>query len=435
MPGSIQPEYVPIITARPILKPKPRLVRQKKTSTCDAKRILIEEFDTRKAASVSFPPTLTDQLSRNAIGNFQAHVNRVVADTKDVYSFCGLFITSETSQFVHQGDPFFMLGINSHAFTSLSLDQCGYVRGSFLFCKSCFRYIKDLKFPKFGATNIINVCACQDYPDVFKEITLVEEAVIARAHPIISILKLRPSGASLLASYQRIRGHAVILPQNPGPLLDMLLSNAFLLHEIIRVVWAGKRPYTAADILAFRRVRKEKVLNALLWLKENNPLYGNLTINYQELESWDDEFIPAGISSRVLLFDPVQEERGGYAADLHTDNFENELHHAVDSGGLNDTGFLSGCLYTDANDTRTHPTMKLVSAVTNYKNKAALNEHMDLPVLTYINNGRSTPLNDWNNPNYFTAAFPTLFPFGIGGHLATKDCPRKTKVSLEAWAK
>lgn len=81
-------------------------------------------------------------------------------------------------------------------------------------------------------------------------------------------------------------------------------------------------------------------------------------------------------------------------ADLHTDNFENEFYHVIDSAGLNDTGILSGCLYTDGNDTWTHPTMKLVSAVTNYKNKVILNKHIDLPVLTYTNNGHFIPLND-----------------------------------------
>lgn len=55
------------------------------------------------------------------------------------------------------------------------------------------------------------------------DLTLVEEAVIARAHPIVSILKLRPTGGSdPAATYQRIQGHAVVLPQNPGPLLQLL---------------------------------------------------------------------------------------------------------------------------------------------------------------------------------------------------------------------
>lgn len=111
----------------------------------------------------------------------------------------------------------------------------------------------------------------------------------------------------------------------------------------------------------------------------------------------------------MLPYDPDQEKQGGYAADLYTNNCENEFHHIVDGIRLNNTDFLSGCLYIDANDTRTHPTIKLVSAITNYKNKAALNEHINLPVLTYINNGHFISLNDWDNSNYFIAVFLTLF--------------------------
>lgn len=80
--------------------------------------------------------------------------------------------------------------------------------------------------------------------------------------------------------------------------------------------------------------------------------------------------------------------------EIYIDNFENELHHAVNSTGLNDTGFLSSYLYIDANNTGTHPTINLVSAVTNYKNKVALNEYINLPILTYTNNGHFTSLND-----------------------------------------
>ena len=101
VPKSIQPEYIFIITAHPISKPKTRSIRQKKTFTSNAKRILIEEFDIKKAVLVSFSPTLTDQLSQNAIDNFQAHINRVAADAKDICLSYGLFISSQTSQFVH----------------------------------------------------------------------------------------------------------------------------------------------------------------------------------------------------------------------------------------------------------------------------------------------------------------------------------------------
>lgn len=213
---------------------------------------------------MSFSPTFTDQSLQNAINKFQAHINKVIADTKDVCLSCSLFIPSKTSQLVYEKDPIFIFDINSHAFTALSFDQYGYFCGNFLFCKSCFHHIKELKSLKFDATNIINISIYQIYPNVPKKLMLIEEAVIAYAHPIISIFNLKPSGTSLLASYYQRYSHTVILPPSPAFWLDLLPSNAFRLYKFNRVVWAIKKPHTTADILLLEHVKKEKVLNALL---------------------------------------------------------------------------------------------------------------------------------------------------------------------------
>jgi hypothetical protein len=44
-------------------------------------------------------------------------------------------------------------------------------------------------------------------------------------------------------------------------------------------------------------------------------------------------------------------------------------------------------------------------------------------------------MNSYTEPDYFTAAFPTLFPFGIGGHLGDINGNRPETVSLQAFAK
>ena len=45
------------------------------------------------------------------------------------------------------------------------------------------------------------------------------------------------------------------------------------------------------------------------------------------------------------------------------------------------------------------------------------------PVISYTVHGTTTLLNQWTDPSYFTAAFPTLFPNGTGGHLEDRDIP------------
>lgn len=76
-------------------------------------------------------------------------------------------------------------------------------------CCSCQGIIVEKKIPKFGSFISINIL-CQNYPKLRKSLTAVEDAEIARAHPIIPIVMLRLSGFGPSGSY-RIRGHTVEL--------------------------------------------------------------------------------------------------------------------------------------------------------------------------------------------------------------------------------
>lgn len=57
-------------------------------------------------------------------------------------------------------------------------------------------------------------------------------------------------------------------------------------------------------------------------------------IDYNQLTAWEDEFIPAGIADRVLQYKSDLEERQGYATDLEVENFENDLHRAIDNAAI-----------------------------------------------------------------------------------------------------
>ncbi len=128
--------------------------------------------------------------------------------------------------------------------------------------------------------------------------------------------------------------------------------------------------------------------------------------------------MPVGIASNVLQYEPDLNKREDYAINLESDNFENKLHQAVDTTGLDDSGCLNGCLYMDADDARKYLTTKFVSELANHKNSGTLiNLASKAPVLSYQTKSYITPLNNWENPDYFTAAFPTLFLFGASDYL------------------
>ncbi|PVH68338.1 hypothetical protein DL98DRAFT_380514, partial [Cadophora sp. DSE1049] len=156
------------------------------------------------------------------------------------------------------------------------------------FCTSCHTAVSRGDIPKFSALNLVNITTCQHYPSALKDLTAIEECLIAKSHPISAILKLRPGGRSSPATYNAIRGHMIVIPQDPGPLLQILPNPDLRLGNLIKVFWLGDRAPANADLKPFLQVRKDKVLAALQYLVRHNHLYHDLTINHAMIDSWSE---------------------------------------------------------------------------------------------------------------------------------------------------
>ena len=120
------------------------------------------------------------------------------------------------------------------------LDICGRHDDVWQFCSPCHSALRGGGVPKLSAKNSINVTMCQHYPSALEGLTAVEESLIAKCHPVGTILKLRPGGRSSPVAYNALRGHMIVIPQDPGPLLDILPSPDLKLNDIIKVIWLGK---------------------------------------------------------------------------------------------------------------------------------------------------------------------------------------------------
>ncbi|KAN0069377.1 hypothetical protein V8E54_012392 [Elaphomyces granulatus] len=350
----------------------------------------------------------------------------------------------------------------------VGLDQCGYENGTWSFCKLCHSDILRSKIPKFSALNSVNVVMCHDYPAVLKNLTLVEECVIARRHPVGSILKLRPGNRRSPSNYYALEGHLIVFPQDPSNLLQILPSPTLRFQDIIKVFWVGKLQPSLDDLKPFLKIRKHRVLAALLWLVAHNRHYHDLTINHSLLSSWPTEFIPEQISAHMTHIEISDHtEREGYVANLETGNFENDLQATASESFAdsdNNARFSSGSLCTDINGDGLNCNLHLlntlssvlakpggdsandgsdldsdiedIDAVTGEDATEMEQQHPNNPGETsnYIRYDftNSTSLsNSWEDRQYFTTAFPTLFPTGLGGHLDV----RPVKVSLEALGK
>ena len=107
-------------------------------------------------------------------------------------------------------------------------------------------------------------------PETLHELTLIEQQLIARISPCMHVYMLKHGG---IAS----TGHCVTFPQEvnePAKIFPRLPHEI----DIIKVTRHG-RQNTSKDF----KVSRKKVQNALIWLKENNPAYIDITISEKRL--------------------------------------------------------------------------------------------------------------------------------------------------------
>lgn len=332
------------------------------------------------------------------------------------------------------------------------LDSCGRSDGFWNLCSLCHAALLRGSVPKFSAKNNVNVTLCQHYPDALKDLTLTEEYLVAKSHPVGVVVKLRPGGQTSPANYRALRGHFIVIPQDPKPLLQILPSPDLDFTELVKVFWLGKNSPTDIDLKPFFTVRKHKVLAALRYLVQHNPLYGDVTIDHSVVDHWPDEFIPSDIQQQVIcLGDTDHHERAGYCVNLQEGNYENDWQAAEvnNDDSIEDSLPVTGSVTTDLNGDRQNPDLRLLNTVCTLLNDQPLETQPQFmptshanhpvrrvtiphqtPVIEYGIRGRVSLLNQWQDPHYLTSAFPTLFPGGIGGHL---DC-RAVTVSLVAFA-
>ncbi len=92
---------------------------------------------------------------------------------------------------------------------------------------------------------------------------MAKEAAIDRAHPVTSILKLRPNRGFNPAAYHAIKRHILLLLQNVFTLLSLLPSPEIVLYDLMRIVWCGEGRPTDYNLRHFVQVRRQKILDTL----------------------------------------------------------------------------------------------------------------------------------------------------------------------------
>ena len=96
-------------------------------------------------------------------------------------------------------------------------------------------------------------------PDELKNLTWIEELLIARAHVVGRVVRLQ---ARNQASHFVVKAHVTLLPQDTTLRLDILPMTPASLPDVVRVVWTGKSAPERDRIRSQFTVRRETVYNA-----------------------------------------------------------------------------------------------------------------------------------------------------------------------------
>jgi hypothetical protein len=273
-------------------------------------------------------------------------------------------------------------------------------------CNECH---SDLSVGSLPSEALANFRWIGSVPEELKDLTWVEEALVARSHLFGRVFRLeeRKRGEP---TYSSLKGHIVLVPQNTMRLLNILPMSPDALADIAHVVWVGKAVPDVSKLAPQFTVRKQRVVEALRWLQQNHEDYQNVMIDNVELDKWPSVFITEALLSSIARMRSGEQEdatRDGFAIEeIDVDEFQGSIPNT-----------LSGII--DVNNISRPSHLRTLEELQKLQGDLTINVVPGSKVLEH-----------YEDPTYFTSAFPTLFPWGTGKHI---DNRRKGPLQLRRW--
>ena len=226
-------------------------------------------------------------------------------------------------------------------------------------------------------------------PPQLTDLTQCEEMLIARAFPIMHVYTKSVCG------YLGYRGHIINLPNNVQHISDVLPQCPGDI-PIVAFIMKGKN-----DFVGEFRVRRRKVLQALLWLVGNNPVYRNVTIDESRLENLPDD---GNLNIDVVMLDNVDLTTADTGPPI--DKSDNEVKESFEVPFHVDNG---------NSDFEEKELSSLLSASISQvpKENEIIEKAFGVGMNPEMKIG-DEPINEFCTQYLATLAFPCLFPDGLG---------------------
>lgn len=175
-------------------------------------------------------------------------------------------------------------------------------------CMECCRALDSDKTPTYALANGLWIGAI---PHELAFLTLPERLLIAKYFPAAYIIKLYPKkkGARYWDKrqmYSGLKGNVSTYQLDQGQIASMIDGTIMpqqvkILAATLGITFVGPKNLPDKCIPDIFRVRRSRVQTALEWLKENNPLFANITISAARLAELPENDVPYELHATTKL--------------------------------------------------------------------------------------------------------------------------------------
>ncbi|KAF7310022.1 ATP-dependent DNA helicase [Mycena indigotica] len=344
------------------------------------------------------------------------------------------------------------------------------------FCSTKKSTVEDPMTPRLALANNMWI---GDVPFQLEILTLPEQLLVALYFPAAAA---NAGGIEAIAINEKLRGNVSTFRLPTAQIIDMAAGQivprpSLILASLIGVTFVGVDRKALPTLKTLFRVRRQRVFEALLWLKQNNTVYRDITIDSGAIQKLPEDDIPSEISENVRYstdVDAVGREHAGYAPvefeeeetqqpdesleqtelNSRADPTQVEIEGALDENCLDVSVDAQPSTLPGQTTRSTFGTMEqtmeeddpspavfplhahgimdvggdnipestvFAHAVDNLLSKPFAQDYAVRKGSAFINEyGRRDENGDRydggpSNPNHLLGAFPTLFPYGLGG--------------------
>lgn len=152
------------------------------------------------------------------------------------------------------------------------------------------------------------------YPGELRELTPLEEKLISlnAAYGFITKFNVQRGQQTGPTYRKHVVGHISVFPNDVESLAATILPHPLVSTlDQVHVLWSGLERPRPLDVSKLLSVRPAVLRAALQWLRVKNPLYADIVVNEEEMNSWtfeDDSQVPALAYQRMVREQETAEE-------------------------------------------------------------------------------------------------------------------------------